>query len=162
MLRSRVAMILPMAIALTLGSCSPGDGPPLYPVHGKVIFNGQAAAGATVVFQREDAPPPPPNAAPLIPIGLADEDGNFSLTIDDVGHGAPAGKYKVLIQWLAKAEGKSELEAKPKKGGRRVVADKPEMPPDRLKGRYMKVDSPRFHVEIKPEPNNLEPFDVSN
>ena len=56
MIRSRALMITMVVLALTLASCGRGDVPALYPVHGKVIFNGQPAEGATVMFQREDAP----------------------------------------------------------------------------------------------------------
>jgi hypothetical protein len=161
MVRSRGALLAPLATALTLASCGRGDGPALYPVHGKVIYNGQPAAGATVVFQREDAPSSPANAPPLVPIGQADEHGNFSLAIDQVGEGAPAGKYKVLIHWMALAEATAKPQAIPAKGRRRTVRDKPDITPDRLEGRYMNAEGPRFHAEVKPEVNQLDTFDVS-
>ncbi len=161
--RSRAALIGMLALAPTLASCGPGDGPVLYPVNGKVIYKGQPAAGATVIFRREDAPPPVPNAPPLIPVAQAGEDGTFSLAIEDVGRGAPAGKYTVLVEWRTKAEGTSEPQATPKKKSRqKIVPDKPDGTPDRLGGRYMKAESPRFRAEVKPETNNLEPFDVSS
>ncbi len=162
MMRSRVALLAMPALALTMASCGRGDGPPLYPVEGKVVHNGQPAAGATVMFRRED---PEPNTTPPVPTGQADEEGNFALAVDSMGGGAPAGKYAVLIQWRSRAEGadepKPESKAAPKKGRRTVVPDKPDGAPDRLQGRYMNAEKTPFHVEVKPGENHLEPFDVS-
>jgi hypothetical protein len=161
MLSFRVAILA--LSALVLASCGRGEGPPLYSVHGKVIFNGQPAVGATLMFQREDAPPSSPNSAPLVPVGQADEEGNFSLETGELGYGAPAGKYKVLIQWRTKIDGNAApVAASPKKSRYKLVADKPDGVPDRLEGRYMKPDTARIRVEVKPETNNLEPFEVSS
>ena len=157
-IRSRIAVVAMPVLALTLASCGRGDGPPLYPVHGKVMHKGQGAAGATVMFRRED---PEPNTTPPVPTGQVDEEGNFSLAVDDQGAGAPAGKYAVLIQWRTRTEGTDAPKPVPKKGRRYVSPDKPDGVPDRLEGRYMNAEKSRFHVEVKPGENNLEPFDVS-
>ena len=53
-------------------------------------------------------------------------------------------------------------QAAPKKGRQKVVKDKPDGIPDRLEGRYMKAEGGRLHAEVKPEKNELPPFDVSN
>jgi hypothetical protein len=156
-------------LAVTIASCGPGNGPPLYTVRGKVVYKGQPAVGATVLFQREDAPISTPESGPLVPTGTADEEGNFTLETGELGYGAPAGKYKVLIQWRTKGEVTADPSASAqkaagsqKKGRFKIVADKPDGIPDRLEGRFMKADSSKFHVEIKPEQNDLEPFDVSS
>ena len=58
--------------------------------------------------------------------------------------------------------GDERTQATPKKKARqKFVPDKPDGTPDRLEGRYMKPEKAPFHVEVKPEPNDLEPFDVS-
>jgi predicted small lipoprotein YifL len=161
MIRSRVAIMAVLALAVTLTSCGRGDGPVLYPVQGKVMYKGQPAVGATVMFQREDGPTT--NAPPLVPIGLVDEEGNFSLETEELGYGAPAGKYKVLIQWRTKGEESTKPQASLKKGGRfKIVADKPDGVPDRLQGRYMKAENALIKVEVKPEQNTLQPFDISS
>ncbi len=161
MIRFRAVLIGAVALALSIPSCGPGDGPVLYPVHGKVMYKGQPAVGATVMFHSEDAPPP--NAVPLIPTGLVDDEGNFSLETEDVGSGAPAGKYKVLIQWRTKGGDAPAVPAPATKSkGRVKIVDKPDGPPDRLQGRYMKSENALIKVEIKPEENTLQPFDVSS
>jgi hypothetical protein len=165
--RGCLAPISMLVLTTTMTSCGPGEGPALYPVSGKVIYKGQPAVGATVMFQREDAPP---NSSPIVPVGQADDEGNFTLECDPGGQGAPAGKYKVLIQWRSKEAGKIEppaqaatTQAKSKTTSRyKVVPDKPDGAPDLLEGRYMKADGSRFHVEVKPEKNTFEPFDVSS
>jgi hypothetical protein len=161
MSRSQIAVIPILSLAAMLASCGPGDGPVLYPVHGKVMFKGQPAEGATVMFQREDAPKT--SAPPLVPIGFVDNEGNFSLETEDVGYGAPAGKYRVLIQWRTKGEEIADPRANPTKGARsKIVPDKPDGVPDRLQGRYMKAENAKIKVEVKPEENTLQPFDVSS
>lgn len=161
MSRSYAKVIMMLCLAWTLPSCGQGDKPTLYPVQGKVMFKGQPAEGATVLFQREDAPAT--KDLPYVPTGTADKEGHFALETEDVGYGAPAGRYKVLIQWRVKAEENSELQANAKKGRRsRVVPDKPDGAPDRLLGRFMKADKALIKVEVKPGENTLEPFDVSS
>jgi hypothetical protein len=155
---SRIAAILMPLLALVLPSCGRSDGPPLYPVRGKVMYKGQPAAGATVIFRRQD---PEPNTIPPVPAGQVDDDGSFSVAVDERGDGAPAGRYAVLIQWRKKVEGGAEAKPAPKKGRRYVVPDKPELIPDRLEGRYMNPEKSPFRVEVKPGENDLEPFDVS-
>ena len=109
-------------LALALPSCGRRDGPPLYPVHGKVIYKGQPAAGATVILRRQD---PEPNTTPPVPAGQVNDDGTFPVAVNERGNGARPGKYAVLIQWRTKVEGSAPKPA-PKKGRRAVVLDKPD------------------------------------
>jgi hypothetical protein len=163
-IRRRIPGVWMPILALSLSSCGRSDGPPLYPVHGKVMYKGQPAAGATVILRGLDAAP---NTTPPVAAGQVDDEGKFSVAVDERGDGAPAGKYAVLIQWRKKVEGGGEPQpasgpAGKKKGRSRavpVVAS--ELVPDRLEGRYMNPDKSPFRVEVKPEDNELEPFDVS-
>ncbi len=83
------ALGLAAGLALSAVSCG-GDGPKLYPVTGKVLFNGQPVEGASVVFV-------PDGGGDLRPSGTTDEDGSFSLSTYPHGEGAPAGNYVVLV-----------------------------------------------------------------
>ena len=160
--RCRILRVVMPILALSLSSRGRSDGPLLYPVRGKVAYQGQPAAGATVILRRQD---PEPNTTPLVPAGQVDDEGSFSVAVDERGDGAPAGKYAVLIQWRQRVQGSAEPKpaSRPamKKGRRAVSIDKPELIPDRLEGRYMNPDTTPFHVEVKPGENNLEPFDLS-
>jgi hypothetical protein len=161
MIRSRLAVIVPIATALTLVSCGRTDGPALYPVQGKVMYKGQPAVGATVILRRLD---PEPNTTPPVPAGQVDDQGSFSVSVDQMGEGVPAGKYAALILWRTKVEGGEPPKPAPKpKKGRRYVPPvvTSELIPDRLAGRYMDPERSPFRVEVKTGDNNLEPFDVS-
>jgi len=159
--RNLLLVVMPF-VGLSLASCGRGDGPPLYPVHGKVMYKGEPAAGATVILRRQDAEP---NTTPLVPAGQVDDAGDFTVAVDERGDGAPAGKYAVLIQWRKRSEGGAEPKPAPSpaaKKGRRVVSiDKPELIPDRLEGRFMNPDTTPFHVEVKPGENNVDAFDIT-
>ena len=58
----------------------------LYPVSGKVLHNGEPAAGAVVYFHQE-GPSAPPSAT--IPFGIVEDDGSFSLRATAQGNGCP-------------------------------------------------------------------------
>lgn len=77
-------------------SCS--DGPSLYSVEGKLLFKGEPATGAMVVFHLEgdkSLNSPKPTAE-------VQADGTFK--IETTGKpGAPAGAYRVVVYWEQKA-----------------------------------------------------------
>src|SRR5206468_35759 len=75
--------------------CGPGRRP-VYPVSGKVLVQGRPAAGAQLTFHPvgENGP----NA--IRPVAHVDDQGNFRLTSYKEGDGAPAGEYRVTVQWF--------------------------------------------------------------
>jgi hypothetical protein len=73
------------------------------------------------------------------------QDGSFTMVCDAKGPGAPPGAYAVLIQW-------------PEADRTKSLAHKD---PDQLKGRYADPKHPRWHVEIKAQPNELPPFELA-
>ena len=82
------------AVSLVTASCR-SQGPRLYPVHGKVLFKGEPAVGARVIFHpRNDADLRAPH-----PAGVAGADGTFTLTSFQPDDGAPAGDYTVAVVW---------------------------------------------------------------
>ena len=129
-------------LIVTLGIVCASCGNPsnLYPVSGKVMYQGAAATGATVYFHRTGADPMNEH---LI-MGIVQEDGSFEL-VSGPGKGAPPGEYDVVIEWKP-VSGQS-------KGG-------PQHGPDQLKGRYANPKAPRFHVTIKAQRNELTPFEL--
>src|SRR5437868_4956751 len=97
-IRHRVWGLLALICGLSLG-CSGGEKvPPLYPVTGKVTFQGKPVAGATVIFVPEVPPGQKGKKDADQPVakqaaGEADDDGNYELLYGEKHAGAPAGKY---------------------------------------------------------------------
>ncbi|RIK76799.1 MAG: hypothetical protein DCC67_13410 [Planctomycetota bacterium] len=67
----------------------------VFPVIGRVTFQGQPAAGAVVALHRRDGPS---EDAPT-PRASIDKDGTFRFTTFEGGDGAPVGQYVLTIQW---------------------------------------------------------------
>lgn len=127
-------------LALVLAACPACSGrhPVLYPVHGKVFFDGRPAPGARVVFHPTGA------SDPTIPKPSATVrgDGTFSLGTYASEDGAPPGSYRVAIVWLAATPTGSQK------------ADVP----NRLPARYGNPQTSQLFAEIKDGPTELEPF----
>lgn len=83
--------VLLAGVLFCLTSCGP-SGPKLYPVRGKLTFDGVAPAGATVVLE-------PVGGGKERPTGVVAADGTFTLSTYPHGDGAPAGEYKPLFTW---------------------------------------------------------------
>jgi hypothetical protein len=127
-------------VAITSG-CGRSNG--LYPVTGKVLYNGAPATGATVSFVPKGAAE---GQQADVPLGVVNEDGTFTLA-GPRGEGAAAGEYVVLIAW--------------KEGAGKVKGRSPALnAPDRLKGRYLNPSRPLLRATVKPESNDLAPFEV--
>jgi hypothetical protein len=155
-------------LAIVATSCA-RSGPGYYPVHGKVIYKGKPAAGASVHFHREGATQEEDASYPM---GVVDEDGNFTLAAEGAGSGALPGKYKVLVRWSPeKAQSAPAATPAPagtkksRRGPVESVAEQrrdPKSDSDRLNFRYFHLDKPLLFAEIKPETNNLPPFDLED
>jgi hypothetical protein len=155
-----------MALAIASAGCGNSDG--LYEVYGKVLYKGEPAKGATVYFHRSGRPEP---GREVIPMGIVQEDGTFRLVSDDA-YGAPPGQYNVLIEWRdqptsSKAGAKVRpaiLEKGRGKTARASLKYTPSRvgPPDRLKGRYFDIEHPLVKAEVKPETQDLSPFELTD
>jgi hypothetical protein len=132
-----------LAVLLGLACAACGGRAPLYPVSGKVTYRGSPASGAAVYFHRRGSDESP--ADPIM--GVVKEDGSFELVCGARGKGAPPGEYDVLIEWKRFPR---------TKGGR------PQTGPDKLKGRYADPKHPPWSVEVRPEPNELPPFELTD
>lgn len=116
----------------TLGSMCVSCGGPaagLSAVSGKVVCNGQPAAGAVLSFHRQAGEPPPPQAAAnLIPSAVVQNDGGFVVETHPLGYGAAPGKYAILVQWSQQSDpAQSRGTGKPQVAmikGKRVVMTK--------------------------------------
>jgi hypothetical protein len=99
--RHRVLGLGLWTLLYALGGCGSGEKiPELFPVTGKVTYQGKAVPRATVVFVPEvQAKRNPKEAAPAVGriAGETDDDGNYVLAWNEKADGAPEGKYKVVI-----------------------------------------------------------------
>ncbi len=98
-----------LAIVLAGAGCGE-SGPPkvaLHPASGKVIVDGQPAAGVQVRL-RPAADPDSIDA--LVPFGKTGEDGVYTLGTYEANDGAPTGRYKVTLFWPDRPPGPSKAE----------------------------------------------------
>jgi hypothetical protein len=133
-------LVLRFGIVLLLGlsgaSCGGGRFKATYPVKGRVLVDGEPAAGVTVLF----SPVSIPDEEYIKPLGKTDEGGWFTLTSYRKGDGAPAGAYAVTLLWLPKGY------AGPVEGG------------NKLPDRYRHPETSGIQIEVKAGDNNLDPF----
>ncbi|HUY93448.1 MAG TPA: hypothetical protein VMV10_32275 [Pirellulales bacterium] len=130
-----------MLLALTCASCRAKTNN-IFPVTGKVTYNGAPAAGAAIFFYRKGA-----GLEEHMVMGVIQNDGSFELVCGPLGKGAPPGEYDVLVEW------------------RPVVAQRngnPQRGPDQLKGRYSDRSRPLLHATVEARANDLPPFDLTD
>jgi hypothetical protein len=120
-------------------------GIPCNVVHGSVNVDGKPAEGAMVIFC-------PVGGSEQVqktrPFGFTESDGKFELLTVKKGDGAPAGDYKVIIQWPAKTTPNGD-------GGRSMGGD-------RLQGRYMNLEKSQLTATVKQGVNDLPPFELKS
>jgi hypothetical protein len=120
--------------------CGPSG---VYPVRGKVLYQGKPAVGATVTFVRKGATD---RMQEQVPQGVVSDDGTFSLA-SPLGSGAAPGEYAVLIEW--------------KVGADKVKGRSPGLnAPDRLKRRYLDPTRPLLTATVEAKTNSLPPFEL--
>jgi hypothetical protein len=97
----KVRALVLVAVGTAIAGCSANvAGPPLAPVEGVVLLDGQPLGGATLLFQ------PQGNTAGQGGTALTGADGRFALTTFDLSaKGAPAGSYRVTISKKVKPDG---------------------------------------------------------
>jgi hypothetical protein len=169
MKRSRLAASLVPTLAMMVVSCG-GTGEGLAPVTGKVICDGQPAAGAILLLHRQPGEPaPPPAAAGVIPSAIVNDDGSFTVDSGGLGRGAAPGKYHVLIQWPEQTDagptGAGRTAKKANVRGATVTVVKHDkldpVPADRLKGRYSDAAKPQLKAEVKPGSPDLGTIEIT-
>jgi hypothetical protein len=154
--RFRVASALLLTM-LSLAGC--GNQPAGYArAFGKLSYKGEPAAGAFLVFHLEGKSQS----------ATVEGDGSFEL-VSPTGDGAPPGKYKVLVSWPADsstAEAPTDTKSKTKKkasiGPDRRKNKLDTLAKDRLKGRYLNVDTPLTTVEVKAETTDLGSLEIKD
>ncbi len=125
-----------LLIPITLASCSSSEATvSVFPVSGKVTFNGAPAEGAQVLLHAKGHALPP-NIAPM---GTVKADGTFQIGAFSSNDGAPAGDYIATVVWrkIVQTEG----------GAGRG--------PNVLPAEYAKPDSSPLKITVKDQGNDL-------
>ena len=86
--------VLPLLSVLS--GCGGETRVPVFPVSGKVTFEGTSPVGAQVVLHAVNNS----EASDVAPTGVVQNDGSFTITAYDPGDGAPQGQYVATIQWF--------------------------------------------------------------
>jgi hypothetical protein len=84
-----------IACLIAFAGCGSEARVPVFPVSGKVAFQGKPPAGAIVVLNPVGAT----TNDQVVPTGTVGNDGSFTLTAYEPGDGAPHGDYVATIQW---------------------------------------------------------------
>lgn len=121
------------------GCSAESEGPPTVPVAGKLLVDGQPAAGAQVIFHPADSHDFDRRGSR--PTGRVTADGTFQMTTYQPNDGAPAGDYVVTVYW---AQDPESLEPSP----------------DRLKQRFLNPALSKIHVAVIKSTTELTPIEL--
>lgn len=111
---------------------------PVFPVTGKVVVDGQPAAGAEVTFHPRKAP----DAKVPLPVAVAEADGTFHPSTRLAHDGAPAGDYDLTVVWRKST----------------VVQGEEIAGPDLLLGKYADPAASGLKATVGEGPNELPPI----
>ena len=133
-----------LSVSLVLLACvaCSGEKRKLYPVRGKVLFDGKPAEGALVTLQALD------NSSQMsaYPRAQVKPDGSFSIATYQLEDGAQPGDYKVVIMWMPENARQLLMEGK-------LLVNK--LPPQ-----YADAKTTPLEVHVKEGPNDLSPFEL--
>lgn len=134
-----------LVLAMLVVGCSKADNrKPVFPVSGKVSFNGEPMDGAMISFHPLNDPSP----RALRAQATADKAGQFSLTTYVTGDGAPAGEYAVTIYWPARKQ--------PRPKGTDPTAEDDDIPPDRLHRVHADPKTTKLRATVHEQSNTID------
>jgi hypothetical protein len=140
----RKSLFMPLFAATLVASAGCAKQTDLFPVNGKILYQGTPAVGATVTFVRKETGN---RMTEQVPQGVVGEDGTFSL-VSLKGAGALPGEYVVLVEW--------------KEGSGKVKGRSPGLnAPDRLGRRYLNPEKPLLTATVEKKSNTLPAFDLN-
>jgi 5-hydroxyisourate hydrolase-like protein (transthyretin family) len=108
------------------------------PVKGKVLVDGKPMKNLWVTLHPENETPDS-----LLPKAQTDANGHFAITTYIGGDGAPAGKYKITVEWLTYRQ-----------FGAQWVG------PNKLEDKFGQVSTTPFEVTVGDKPITLPDFAV--
>ncbi len=139
---------------------------------GKVMSQGQPAAGAVLTFHRQSGGgPPPASVAQIRPSTNAREDGSFTVESQPVGTGIAMGDYRITVEWPEDPntleQGGNDLKSKSSSvKGKTIVVNRRgkygNVLKDRLKGRFADASTTPYKAEIKAGSNDLGTLEIQD
>jgi hypothetical protein len=136
--RNAVSSLGLLVIAFLVSGCDGNSNAlPVFPVSGQVSYEGKPAAGAKVFLY-----PVEPAQNSVIPHGIVEDDGTFRISSYGRDDGAPAGRYNATVVWTKPASGDEDG-------------------PTLIPLRYGDPKTANLPVEIKGQPNELSPFNLT-
>ncbi|HLW65670.1 MAG TPA: hypothetical protein VKS79_10150 [Gemmataceae bacterium] len=128
--------LLVVLLALLPLACRSKSESRVYPVRGKVFYQGKPASGAIVFFFPAGTGP-----AKVMPHAVVEDNGSFQLTTYKVNDGAPPGMYGVTVSWTKPGHGDND--------GETLIPIE-----------YGDPQSSGLQAEVKEQPNELPPFEL--
>jgi hypothetical protein len=141
----RTALVLVAALSLAAAGCGSAQDPnqlPVFPSSGKITFKGAVPDGAYLALHSKTKAKAP-NGQEVIPTAQVRSDGTFDFSSYAAKDGAPAGEYKVTVEWHKTVKS---------------AGGEPTLGPNLLPPQYSKVDSSPLTIAIAPGPNELNPI----
>ncbi len=141
----RTALILSAALSLAAAGCGSAQDPnqlPVFPATGKITFKGAVPDGASGACIRKPMPRVP-NGQEVIPTAQVRSDGAFDFSSYAAKDGAPAGEYKVTVEWHRTVKS---------------AGGEPTLGPNLLPPQYSKADTSPLTIVIAAGPNQLNPI----
>jgi hypothetical protein len=141
----RTALVLVAALSLAMAGCGSAQDPnqlPVFPASGKITFKGNVPDGAYLALHSKTNAKSP-NGQEVIPTAQVRPDGTFDFSSYAANDGAPAGEYKVTVEW--------HKTVKPAGGD-------PVLGPNLLPSQYSKANTSPLTIVIAAKPNELNPI----
>ena len=141
-----VATGLTAAILFGCGDQRP-VGPQVFPVQGKLLFDGEPMAGARITLHRVGEA----EGGEHYPRATTDEQGVYQLSTLVSEDGAPEGNYVMVVYW-----------PDPKVVARDPYGEGDKLPPDLLRRRFATPDASNLRATIPDAPTRLLPVDLND
>jgi hypothetical protein len=141
----RAGLVLVSGLCIAIAGCGTSQDPnrlPVFPVSGKISFNGKVPDGAYVALHSKTNAEAP-NGQQVVPSAQVKSDGTFELSSYAAADGAPPGEYKVTVGW--------HKTIKPPGGD-------PTLGPNLLPPKYSKPSTSPLTVTIASGANELNPI----
>ncbi len=124
---------------MTLSACMDDGRRPVFPVSGKVTYQGKPTVDALITFHPQNDSDP--TSRPLMTRVAAD--GSYKLYTYEMDDGAPAGQYVVTVTWIKESDNQNapKEDLRPAKN---LVPD-----------RFADAKTSPLNAQVKEQPNDF-------